>query len=115
MAMQCRQTCATGALDSGIRHQGFRNSRFRGATGIIKNAKRSTTVKSLQVTEVHWFVTAAAGVPEPGAVEAPVSALVISAVIVTAVMLGITVLLKPGTDAAAEMQERDAKSGRWRK
>lgn len=116
MALQCRQIGATRAFDPGS--LGLYMPRFTSVVRATKTTKRSTMVKSLQATEVYYWLAAApppTGVSEPGTVEAPVSAIVISAVIVTAAMLGISFLLKPGTDAAAEMQERDAKSGRWRK
>jgi hypothetical protein len=117
MALQCRQILATRAIDSGfIRQHGLHMPRFK---SVVKTTtKPSTMVKSLQATEAYWLAAAAVtnvSEPAPGAVEAPISAIVVSAVIVTAAMLGISFLLKPGTDAAAEMQERDAKSGRWRK
>lgn len=52
----------------------------------------------------------------PGTVEAPISAVVASTIIISAaVLLGVTFALKPGTDAAIKMQERDSKTGRWRK
>jgi hypothetical protein len=52
----------------------------------------------------------------PGSVEAPISAVVASTIVISAaVLLGVTFALKPGTDAAIKMQERDSKTGRWRK
>lgn len=52
----------------------------------------------------------------PGSVEAPISAVVASTIVISAaILLGVTFALKPGTDAAIKMQERDSKTGRWRK
>lgn len=51
----------------------------------------------------------------PGSVDAPIGAIIGGAVLVTAASLLLSLGLKPGTDAAIKMQERDAKSGRYRK
>ncbi len=61
--------------------------------------------------EMAMFLADAA----PGTVEAPPVAIIVAAVGVTAGVLAIPYLLKPGIDAAEKMQERDSKSGRWRK
>ena len=52
---------------------------------------------------------------EVGDVEAPNGALIVAAIGVSAAVLLVPFLLRPGIDAAEKMQERDAKSGRWRK
>ena len=52
---------------------------------------------------------------EVGDVEAPPATLFVAAAIATLAVLLVPFGLKGGTDAASEMQERDAKSGRWRK
>lgn len=51
----------------------------------------------------------AADTPAPGTVDAPIGAIVIGAVVVTALSFAISLGLKPGTDAAIEMQKRDSK------
>ncbi|KAL4443366.1 hypothetical protein ABPG75_011103 [Micractinium tetrahymenae] len=51
----------------------------------------------------------AADTAAPGTVDAPISAIVIGAVVVTALSFAVTLGLKPGTDAAIEMQKRDSK------
>lgn len=64
--------------------------------------------------ELNVLVELAAS--DPGSVDAPLSALVGGAILVTiGGGLLIPLLLKPGTDAAIDMQQRDSKSGRWRK
>jgi hypothetical protein len=58
---------------------------------------------------VYTYIAAA------GDVEAPNGALIAAALGVSALVLLIPFALKPGIDAAEKMQERDLKSGRWRK
>ena len=50
---------------------------------------------------------------KPGSVDAPIGAIVVGAVVVTAASFAVSFGLKPGADAAAAMAERDARSGRF--
>lgn len=50
----------------------------------------------------------------PGDVDAPVGAVVVGALVVTAASLLIVQGLKPGTDAAEKIFDRDSKTGRRR-
>ncbi|PRW51054.1 hypothetical protein C2E21_5610 [Chlorella sorokiniana] len=45
----------------------------------------------------------------PGTVDAPIWAIVVGAVVVTAASFALSAGLKSGTDAASQMQKRDAK------
>ena len=55
----------------------------------------------------------AEAVAKPGSVDAPIGAVVVGAVAVTAASFGASFALKPGADAAIAMAERDARSGRF--
>lgn len=73
--------------------------------------RNCSDTRSHSLPEMALFLADAA----PGTVEAPPVAIIIAAIGVSAGVLAIPFLLKPGIDAAEKMQERDAKSGRWRK
>ncbi|KAL4854289.1 hypothetical protein ACK3TF_004979 [Chlorella vulgaris] len=45
----------------------------------------------------------------PGSVDAPIGAIVLGAIVVTGLSFAVSAGLKPGTDAAIEIQKRDAK------
>lgn len=83
------------------------------ATGRTKShwKRNYSDTRSQSLPEMALFLADAA----PGTVEAPPVAIIVAAVGVSAGVLAIPFLLKPGIDAAEKMQERDAKSGRWRK
>mmetsp|Transcript_14109 Transcript_14109/g.17104 ORF Transcript_14109/g.17104 Transcript_14109/m.17104 type:complete len:132 (-) Transcript_14109:412-807(-) len=91
--------------------------KLRSATGLkvyssIQDFSQSFSTHP-QILDVREVVTQVAAACEDtgscGAVEAPVSAIAIGAVVVTAAALASTFLLKPGFDAADEMQARDKK------
>lgn len=83
------------------------------ATGRTKShwKRNYSDTRSQSLPEMALFLADAA----PGTVEAPPVAIIVAAIGVSAGVLAIPFLLKPGIDAAEKMQERDAKSGRWRK
>lgn len=89
----------------------------RGSLGRVDLRHRGMRMQSI-VPKSHAMIMTQeiiSHLAEVGDVEAPNGALVVAAIGVSAAVLLVPFLLRPGIDAAEKMQERDAKSGRWRK
>ena len=115
--MLCRAVCNRniGSNQANVSHQAVISPRVsRVVLGGVFD-QRSHKSSSAAIPYDSLYLVAEAASSSPGDVVAPQGALLIPAVLVTvASIVLIPLLLKPGTDAAADMQKRDQKSGRWR-
>ncbi|PSC75504.1 Small-conductance mechanosensitive ion channel [Micractinium conductrix] len=71
--------------------------------------RRAVAPRAFAAPQQLWQLAEAAAAAKPGEVDAPISAIIIGAVVVTALSFAVSFGLKGGTDASIQMQERDRK------